>query len=147
MGEHHLDLRPASTEPSAIVRCSFLTGCCLLMRAEAIREVGAFRADYFAYMEDLEFSIRLEEHRWQLGWVPAARMRHKVPPVGAPDSPMQIRLRDRNRRRIVREHYAPLQALAFWGWFLPTRLVHWLRFTLHGDGARAGAIIAGLTER
>ena len=147
MGEHRLDMREANAVRTGVVRCSFLTGCCLLIRAEALRDAGPFREDFFAYMEDVELSIRFEQHGWELGWIPSARMRHKVPPIGAPDSPMQIRLRDRNRRRIVRSHYGALQAAAFWCWFLPTRAIHLLRFALRGDLSRVHAVLAGLTER
>lgn len=127
--------------------CSFLTGCCLLLRAAAIAEVGPFRADYFAYVEDLELSLRLREAGWRIGWVPAARLAHRVPPVGTPPTPRQIMLRDRNRRRLVRSAYRlPWRAL-FSLWFWPTRMILLVRYVVGRDWARAGAILAGMTER
>jgi GT2 family glycosyltransferase len=127
--------------------CTFLTGCCLLLRATALREVGLFRAEFFAYEEDLELSYRLSQAGWKLGWVPAARITHRVPPLGTEPTPNQIFLRDRNRQRTVRLHYAPGWRLAFALWFWPTRLIHLARYAMRGDGARARAIITGLRAR
>ncbi|CAN5748107.1 N/A [soil metagenome] len=127
--------------------CTFLTGCCLLLRGEALRDVGLFRADFFAYVEDVELSLRLREAHWQLGWVPAARLAHRVPPVGTAESPMQITLRDRNRRRLVRDRYPLRDRVLFHIWFVPTRVVHLLRYVMRRDMARTKAILAGMTSR
>lgn len=126
--------------------CSFLTGCCLLLRCAAIEEVGPFQADYFAYVEDLELSVRLAEAGWRMGWVPGARLAHRVPPLGTDPTPMQIRLRDRNRRRLVRHAYRPLRRLLFSLWFWPTRMILLVRYALRREWARASAIVTGMTE-
>lgn len=36
----------------------YITGCCMLVRASVLREVGAFDSDYFAYTEDVDFCMR-----------------------------------------------------------------------------------------
>jgi GT2 family glycosyltransferase len=127
--------------------CSFLTGCCLLLRRTALEQVGAFRDDYFAYGEDVELGLRLQRAGWLLGWAPAARLAHRVPARDAPPRPDQIRLRDRNRRRLVRMHYAWPWRLGFALWFWPTRLIHLARYLARGDRPRAAAIVAGMRER
>jgi GT2 family glycosyltransferase len=127
--------------------CSFLTGCCLLIRCAALDEVGQFQADFFAYAEDLELSMRLTQAGWRLAWVPDARLAHRVPRLGAPGRPDQIRLRDRNRRRIVRAHYSWPWRIAFACWFWPTRLMLLAGYCARGDLPRARAILAGLRER
>ena len=127
--------------------CTFLTGCCLLLRASALREVGLFRAEFFAYEEDLELSYRLTQAGWTIGWVPAARITHRVPPLGTEPTPNQIFLRDRNRQRTVRLHYSLGWRVLFMLWFLPTRLIHLARYAVRGDRARARAIVSGLRAR
>jgi GT2 family glycosyltransferase len=127
--------------------CTFLTGCCLLLRAAAVAEVGGFRAEYFSYVEDLELSVRLRAAGWRIGWVPAARLAHRVPPIGTEPTPLQIRLRDRNRRRLVHEAYRLPWRLLFALWFWPTRLILLARYALRRDWARASAIGAGMAER
>jgi hypothetical protein len=126
--------------------CSFLTGCCLLLRAAALRDVGRFEESYFAYGEDAELSLRMARAGWRQGWVPAARLAHRVPAIGTAPRADQIRLRDRNRRRLVRAHYPLRWRVAFALWFWPTRLLHLARYALMGDRARARAILAGLFE-
>lgn len=125
---------------------SFLTGCCLLLRPAALREVGVFPESFFAYGEDVELCLRLRDAGWRIGWVPAARLAHRVPPRGAPPTADQIRLRDRNRRRLVRLHYTAAWRIAFGLWFWPTRLIHLARYALRGDAVRARGILAGMRE-
>lgn len=145
LGVSHLT-PPASDAPT-VVPCTFLSGCAVMMRADAIRAVGAFPADYFAYMEDVEWGVRAMRAGWSLGWVPAARLLHKVPARGTPDSPFQITMRDRNRRRIVRTHLTWPQTLRFHAWFWPTRMVTGLRYLLAGDIARLRALWVGAVSR
>ncbi|NUP56020.1 MAG: glycosyltransferase family 2 protein [Gemmatimonadaceae bacterium] len=132
-------------DPPVLHECTFLTGCCLLLRAEALRAVGGFREDFYAYGEDLELAVRLRRNGWRLGWVPAARLAHRTPP--AQPTPRQILLRDRNRRRLVRAHYGAAWRLAFALWFWPTRLIHLARYLMRGDTERAAAIREGMRAR
>ena len=126
---------------------TFLTGCCLLLRPSALRDVGLFQDDFFAYGEDLELSLRLRAANWKVGWVPAARIAHRVPARGTEPTPGQILLRDRNRRRLVRMHYARRWRVLFLLWFWPTRLLHLARYVIRGDGGRATAILQGMRAR
>ena len=129
------------------LECSFLTGCCLLLRSAAISEMGPFEAGYFAYVEDLELSLRLVAGGWRIGWVPSARLAHRVPAIGVPPTPMQIWLRDRNRRRLVRKAYPVMRRVLFSLWFWPTRMILYLRYALRRDWARASAIVTGMTAQ
>ena len=126
---------------------TFLSGCVLLLRAETLRESGGFRAEFFAYVEDLELSYRFRHEGWSLLQVPSAIATHKVPFPSNPDSAFAIRLRDVNRRRMVALHYSITQRLAFIAWFYPTRLIHLARFIARGDRARIAAIWSGMVER
>ena len=125
---------------------TFLSGCVLLLRVKALRACGGFREEFFAYVEDLELSVRLHRAGWTLLWVPHAVALHKVPYPAPEASPFAIRLRDVNRRRLVALRYGWLQALAFAAWFYPTRVAHLLRYTLRGDRGHARAIIAGMFD-
>jgi hypothetical protein len=129
-------------------RVSCLTGCCMLLRARVIAPMPElFRTDFFIYAEDTELCVRLERDGWELWYVPAARLRHKVPPHGAAPSARQIYLRDRNRRRLVRSHYGALDRLRFRLWFYPTRVILLLGHLIRGDLPRARAILKGSLEQ
>jgi GT2 family glycosyltransferase len=126
---------------------SFLTGCCLLIPAEVLREVGVFREEFFAYMEDVEWGLRLAKHGMRMVYAPAARLRHRVPAFGTMPTAMQIRFRDRNRRRIVGLHYGAGEKAMFALWFYPTRVLLIIRYALQGEIERAKAEIKGMTEK
>lgn len=132
---------PASGPPTP---CTFLSGCCLLLRAEILREVGLFREDLWAYMEDVDLSLRVLRAGWCLAVVPEARLAHKAPDIATEPSPRQIVLRDRNRRRIARASLSIPRQFLFWAWFSTTRAVHLLRYLVQGDMGRFRAIIDGL---
>jgi GT2 family glycosyltransferase len=122
---------------------TFATGCCFLMPAAVARETGGFREDYFIYCEDVELSLRLVRSGYRLYYQPAARLFHREPPHRGLSSPFATVHRDRNRRRLVREHYSAPQRVAFALWFYPTRLVRLAQYALRGDWAGARATIAG----
>lgn len=54
----------------------FIPGCALLLRTEAIREVGLLDPDYFAYVEDVEYGTRLRRAGWKVLYVPRSRIYH-----------------------------------------------------------------------
>ncbi|MDP3766842.1 MAG: glycosyltransferase family 2 protein [Dehalococcoidia bacterium] len=136
---------PMADEPLRDV--TFVTGCCCLFSADALRRVGGFAEDFFAYIEDVELSLRLSRAGYRLLYQPAARVLHRVPlHDGAAPTPFQILHRDRNRRRLVRRHYGWRDRLLFAAWFYPSRLVTLARYVGSGDWERAGALWRGMTE-
>ncbi len=142
--EHFVDLDPAERQ---VIEATFLTGCCLLIPAETLRAVGYFRDDFFAYMEDAEYGLRIMQSGRRLLYTPAARIRHRVPPRGTLPSPMQIRLRDRNRRRIARLHYGARDTFAFMAWFYASRVALMARYLLQGEIERTRAVVEGMMEQ
>ena len=132
---------PTSGPPTP---CTFLSGCCLLFRAEVLRQVGLFREDLWAYAEDVDLSLRMLRAGWRLAVVPEARLAHKASDTRSEPSPRQIVLRDRNRRRIARASLSLPRRLLFSVWFFTTRAVHLVRYLARGDMRRFRAILDGL---
>jgi N-acetylglucosaminyl-diphospho-decaprenol L-rhamnosyltransferase len=54
----------------------FLMGAALLLRREALDEVGVFDADFFMYDEDVDLCHRLTRARWTVRFVPEATFVH-----------------------------------------------------------------------
>lgn len=121
---------------------SFVSGCCVLIRASTLRELGAFDESYFAYVEDAELSLRYVRAGRLLIYEPSALVRHRAAP-GAPASAFQIRQRELNRRRLVSRHYRMRERALFGLWFYPTRLLHLARYAVRRDWGRAAAILEG----
>jgi GT2 family glycosyltransferase len=53
------------------------TGCIMLLRIKALREVGLFDAKIFANSEDVDLSLRVREAGYLIRYVPAARVWHR----------------------------------------------------------------------
>lgn len=149
LGMHRREgARDTMPETRTAERVTFLTGCCLLLRASAIAPMRElFRSDFFLYVEDTELCVRLQHAGWELWYQPAARLRHKVPPFGAIAPARHLVLRDRNRRRLVRSHYGAIERVLFALWFYPTRVMRGVEYLVRGDLARAKAIVEGSLVR
>lgn len=149
MGVHWNEGEPLSAlagmkEPREV---TFMTGCVCLLSAAALREVGTFTEDYFAYGEDAELALRLTRAGWRMLHVPRALALHRIAD-GSPDaSPWQIVQRDRNRRRLARRHFTGADRVRFALWVYPTRLLHLARYLARGDMKRARAIVTGIVAR
>ena len=145
LGLHRGELR--ADEPArdrGVERITFMTGCCFLVPAPVLRAAGGFAEEFFAYVEDVELSLRLARAGYALLYEPRARVLHRIAPEPPRSSPFQIRQRDRNRRRLVRRHYGPAERLGFAVWFYPTRAVHLLRYAAARDWERARAQWEGM---
>jgi GT2 family glycosyltransferase len=123
---------------------SFLTGCCMLVPADVLRKVGGLEEDFFAYIEDVEFCLRLRTAGYKVLYAPAARLFHKVPVVEPEIPPHKIDLRDRNRRRLARRRFTAVDQLRFALFFYPSRLLQAGRYLLRGDRARLMAVWYGV---
>ncbi|HWY57351.1 MAG TPA: glycosyltransferase family 2 protein [Terriglobales bacterium] len=53
------------------------TGCVMLLRVKALREVGLFDAEIFATSEDVDLSLRIREAGYVIRYVPLARVWHR----------------------------------------------------------------------
>jgi glycosyltransferase involved in cell wall biosynthesis len=52
-------------------------GTSLLLRAEALREVGLLDEAYFAYHEDVDWCLRARRAGWRIVWEPHSRVLHR----------------------------------------------------------------------
>lgn len=52
------------------------TGASVMLRAEALREVGLFDTGFFLYFEETELMWRLRRAGWSIRYEPASRVRH-----------------------------------------------------------------------
>lgn len=141
IGVHTLENKPVDpTQTRGPI--TFACGCCALIRADVLRELGGFDESYFMYAEDLELSVRLTAAGYTMICEPSARLLHRIGRA-APPTAKQIVFRDKNRRRMVAAHYRVGERVRFRIWFYPTRFIHLIRYLLRGDWPRTQAILAG----
>lgn len=55
---------------------SWCSGACMLVRSEAVRQVGGFDDLFFMYAEDVDLSWRMWLHGWRCVYVPEAVVQH-----------------------------------------------------------------------
>lgn len=53
-----------------------IKGACVLLRREALDQVGLFDEAYFMYSEEVDLCYRLAQAGWQLWWLPQAQVIH-----------------------------------------------------------------------
>lgn len=78
-GGYGLSLAKAKTHLSWIKNGSeppYVSGAAVLLRAQALNEVGLFDEELFNYHEDLELSFRLRVNGWRLAVEPSAEVIH-----------------------------------------------------------------------
>lgn len=56
----------------------WIPGCSLFFRAAALREVGGFDDDFFAYHEDVDWAARAKARGWSCRFVPRSRVVHHI---------------------------------------------------------------------
>lgn len=54
----------------------WISGCCILVKADIIKEVGLLDDRFFAYFEDVDWSIRMKAKDYQLGVEPRSIIYH-----------------------------------------------------------------------
>lgn len=56
---------------------SFVTGCMTLLRVDALATIGLQDERFFMYLDDIEYSARVQRHGFQLLYVPHAVIYHR----------------------------------------------------------------------
>lgn len=71
--DFHLHKQPLPTHP---IEVEAISGACMLVRREAMREVGCWDEGYFLHCEDLDLCMTLRRKGWKIMFVPDARVVH-----------------------------------------------------------------------
>jgi GT2 family glycosyltransferase len=61
-----------------ILAVDWLVGACLLLRREALQEVGTLDERFFMYSEELDWCYRAKKAGWEVVYLPTARVVHHV---------------------------------------------------------------------
>jgi GT2 family glycosyltransferase len=123
------------------------TGCAALIRTHVLEEVGLFDESFFAYSEDLDFSLRIKKVGYKIWYAPKARLWHKEGAVCRKNVGEYLRkfLSTRNLLFVMRRHARRIQ----WLTFLPNFVFRYVAFYIllslvRGDYRSAWAVVQGL---
>ena len=116
--DHGEDAKPFESD--------YLTGCCLLIKRQAIEKIGLLDERFFLYWEDVDWALRLTGARLKNLLVPSAQIWHKVSvSAGSQDSPLRVYHKTRSHLLLAQLH-APHALFPLQRRFL--RDVAWLLF-------------------
>lgn len=83
-----------------------VSGCSMLVRAAAIRDIGLMEESYFLYWEDTEWCARAQAEGYKVLFVPGSRIWHKVSSSAGRSSFSQYYYSIRNGFYFLREYNA-----------------------------------------
>lgn len=83
----------------------YASGCCMLIPARILRDVGLFDESFFAYCEDIDLSLRVRKAGFRLRYVPTAHLCHgSHTQTNRTRTPTYRYLSTRNNLWVVRKH-------------------------------------------
>lgn len=74
----HYRFNETKTNVKGINEAGFISGCCMFIPAKVIKKVGLMDEDYFLYVEDTEYSLRIKQAGYKLYWNADEFIFHKV---------------------------------------------------------------------
>jgi hypothetical protein len=78
------------------IELKYATACALLVRREVFEQAGMFDLQYESYFEDYDFMYRVHEAGFRIGYVPEAKVWHKVSQSLGENSPQRLWYLGRN---------------------------------------------------
>ena len=141
--------RPEPERPVTDARVETLNGVCVLLRAAALRDVGAFDPTIFMYGEDWDLTMRMEKRGWGSYQIPVDSIVHLQKSDGYDFLSMTNFLLKRNAPYVLLKHGHRADAclVAVGGWFLSAARM--LRMLLAGrahESMRYARFLARLTR-
>jgi GT2 family glycosyltransferase len=96
-------------------RCTFLSGCCLLIRKEVIEKIGLLDEKYFLYLEDADYCWRTIKAGYRIIFVASSKIYHKVNvSTTRNNSLLPLYYTVRNRLYFAKKSFGNLYFLAYW---------------------------------
>jgi GT2 family glycosyltransferase len=103
---------PESALPTKPYAADHVTGCCLLLRAEALRTAGLIDQRFFLYFEETEWCVRIARSGHQILVEPAAHIWHAIRPDEQSGSPAIAYYMTRNQLLFFNLTGAPVMTRA-----------------------------------
>ncbi len=88
----------------------WVTGACLMVRREAIEEVGMLDEGFFMYSEELDWCRRIKAQGWQIIYLPTAKVIHYGAQSSEQVKAFQHIQFQRSKIRYFRKHHSRWQA-------------------------------------
>ena len=97
-----------------IRECDYVTGCGFMLRSEVVKKINFFNEELIFYSEDADLCYRVREQGYEIVYIPAAKMWHKVSTTLAKNRPLQLRYSTRNGLYLLKRHRIGFYPLSLW---------------------------------
>ncbi len=64
--------------PESPIEVEAISGACMLVKQEAIRDVGLWDEGYFLHCEDMDWCMRFRQKGWKILFIPSAKVTHAL---------------------------------------------------------------------
>lgn len=68
----------------------YMTGCCFLIKREAVEKIGLLDEDFFLYYEDTEWSLRARASGYKIIYAPSSHIWHKISRSTKPETNKKV---------------------------------------------------------
>jgi len=132
---YHIDYdKHDNGRSNEIKEISFATGCLWFVPFSVFEKVGLLPEEYFMYLEDTDYCLKLQRHGCKIIYNPKVKIWHKVGASSnhTKETPKYYWM-NRNRIILCKKYFGVGQTFIFtFGFLIPTRLVRFLQFLLKG---------------
>jgi GT2 family glycosyltransferase len=114
----------AHERANQITEVESVSGCAVLFSIDIFSKIGMFDENFYTYVEDFDFFIRLNRSNFKIIINPDAKVWHKGGATGGSgDTPFKIYYITRNRLLVMKKH----ARLEHWCYYIPFSIYHILR--------------------
>ena len=149
ISEHYHVGKRDSDVQQAKAKVEFVTGCCMLISAKALKDVGLLPEFYFMYYEDVDYCVRLKEKGYEIIYEPEAVIYHKVGmSAGGEESAFAIKWTTRNRLVFMRLYKNKVSKITFFFsrlFFYTSRIIKYFQYYVKSKD-KARALLQGIKE-
>ena len=134
---------PTAWDDKGLARDLLVVGTALLIKCSVVRRIGYLDERYFAYDEDLDYSLRAIEAGFRTYLEPKAFVHHKGTRSLGANSPIRTYLLQRNRYLLWTERLHGWQKYSFCAQYLRQGLLDALKYKMGGMEVTACAYLDG----
>ncbi|EOZ92020.1 glycosyl transferase, family 2 [Indibacter alkaliphilus LW1] len=128
------------------------TGCCVLFSKKVLDATGGFANSFFAYFEDVDWSLRIRKAGYNILLAKQSIIYHEGSASSKQESeegtlsPTVFYLHSRNQLFQLRRHHKGLQAILSWPYHLLKYLAWMSYFCLRGRFTKMKAVARGIRD-
>jgi GT2 family glycosyltransferase len=125
----------------------YISGCCMLIKKQVIKDIGVLYDRYFAYCEDLDYCVKARKHNWRCTVNQYASIFHRVSKASKQISNFGYFYYLRNRIIFMRQNSDALHLAFFYPYYLFRYIIPYFLVNLFtGNKERLGLTIKAVSE-